>query len=151
MRIEPLTAEIVLKNKNEIAQFYFENLQTCSCLEHFTFDEAVIKIEGFINHLKNNTCIGYGLFHEDEICGYIWAYPHQFREESRMYINEIRIREDYRNSGYGKALIKLVEESAKEMGIGALYIHAEANNPSAIRLYESIGYMMERVQFRKEV
>ena len=151
MRIEQLTPEFVLKHKSEIAQFYYENMQMCSFLEHFTYDEAIIKIEGFINHLKSNTCVGYGLFHEDKICGYVWAYPHKFREENRMYINEIRIKDEYRNRGYGKALLKLVEEKAKEMGIGALYIHAEADNPGAIRLYEMIGYVLERVQLRKKI
>ena len=151
MKIEPLTPEIVIKYKKEITEFYYENLRLCSCLEHFSYEEAEIKIEGFINHLKNNTCVGYGLFQDDEICGFIWAYPHQFREENRMYINEIRIKDEYRGKGYGKALLKLVEEKAKEMGIGALYIHAEADNPGAIGLYETAGFIVERVQLRKEV
>lgn len=151
MRIEPLSAEIVLKYKKEISQFYYDNLRACSCLEHFSFEEAAVKIDGFVNHLRNNTCIAYGLFQEDEICGYIWAYPHRFREEDRMYINEVRIKEEYRNKGYGKALLALVEERAKEMGIDALYIHAEANNPGSIRLYEAVGYIAERVQLRKKV
>lgn len=151
MRIESLTAEIVLKYKKEITQFYYDNLRACSCLEHFSFEEAALKIDGFVNHLRNNTCIAYGLFQEDEICGYIWAYPHRFREEDRMYINEVRIKEEYRNKGYGKALLKLVEERAIEMGIDALYIHAEADNPGSIRLYEAVGYVAERVQLRKKV
>lgn len=151
MRIESLTPEIVIKYKNEITQFYYDNLRACSCLEHFSFEEAAVKIEGFINHLRNHTCIAYGLFHEDEICGYIWAYPHRFREEDRMYINEVRIKEGYRSQGYGRELLALVEERAKEMGIDALYIHAEANNPGSIRLYEAVGYVAERVQLRKKV
>lgn len=151
MKIEPLTDEIVLKYKMEIAQFYYDNMLLCSCLEHFTFEEAVKKIEDFIIHLQNNTCVAFGLFREDEICGFIWAYQHQFREEKRMYVNEIRIKDEYRNKGYAKALLQLVEEKAKEMGIGAVYLHAEANRPSALRLYESAGYAVERVQLRKEV
>ena len=47
--------------------------------------------------------------------------------------------------------MELVEERAKEMGIDALYIHAEANNPGSIRLYEAVGYVAERVQLRKKV
>ena len=35
------------------------------------------------------------------------------------------------------------------MGVPALYIHAEADNAGAIRLYEREGYRMERVQLRK--
>ncbi len=116
MKIEPLTSEIVIKYKKEITEFYYENLRLCSCLEHYSYEEAEIKIEGFINHLKNNTCVGYGLFQDDEICGYIWAYPHQFREENRMYINEIRIKDEYRGKGYGKALLKLWKKKRKKWG-----------------------------------
>ncbi len=44
-----------------------------------------------------------------------------------------------------------MEEKAKEMGISALYIHAEADNPGAIGLYETAGFIVERVQLRKKV
>ncbi len=151
MKIEPLTDEIVLKYKREIAQFYYDNMLLCSCLEHFTFGDANKKIEDFMIHLQNNTCVAYGLFREDEICGFIWAYQHQFREEKRMYVNEIHIKDEYRNMGYAKALLQLVEEKAKEMGIGAVYLHAEASSLAALGLYESTGFVVERVQLRKEV
>ena len=45
MRIESLTPEIVIKYKKEITQFYYDNLRACSCLEHFSFEEAAVKIE----------------------------------------------------------------------------------------------------------
>jgi ribosomal protein S18 acetylase RimI-like enzyme len=37
------------------------------------------------------------------------------------------------------------------LNLPALYLHAEATNPDAIRLYESIGYKTERIQLRKEI
>ena len=151
MRIEELNAETVKQYRHEIAQFYYENMQTCSCLEHFTFDRAYEKIGDLIDHLNTNTCIAYGAFEDGEIIGYIWAYPHPFREETRMYINEIRVKEEYRNRGIGKELMRMVEERAKELNLPALYLHAEATNPDAIRLYESIGYKKERIQLRKEI
>ena len=151
MRIEALTAERAEKYRKEIAQFYFDNVSSCSCMGHYTFNEAYEKIEDFITHLNNGTAIGYGLFENDEMCGYIWAYPHQFREETRIYVNEIRIREGCRGQGYGKKLLSLVEENAKEMGISTVYLHAEANNSDAVRYYHSNGYMEERIQFRKEI
>ena len=149
MRIEALTVETVDKYRKEIAQFYFKNVSSCSCLGHYTFNEAYEKIGDLISHLRDNTAIGYGLFEKDEICGYVWAYPHQFREEKRIYVNEIRIREDCREQGYGKELLRLVENKARDMGFPSVYLHVEADNPDAISIYRSCGYSEERIQLRK--
>lgn len=150
MIIEALNAESVRQYRREIAQLYYENMHECSCLDHYTYETAYDKIGDFISHLEKDAAIGYGLFEDTDLCGYIWAYPHRFREENRMYVNEIRVREDCRGKGYGKALLTFVEAKAKEQGIGAVYLHAEASNPDTIRFYESVGYHPERIQFRKE-
>ena len=68
-----------------------------------------------------------------------------------MYVSEIRVKEEYRGRGIGKELLGLVEEKAKEMGLGAVYLHAEAGNTDARRLYEACGYSEERIQMRKEL
>ena len=151
VRIEDLTPELVQKYRNEIAQLYYENLRECSCLEHYTYDEAYEKISDFIDHLANSSAIGYGVFDGADICGYIWAYPHQFREENRMYVNEFRIEDNYRGKGYGKKLLGLVEDEAKKMGFPAMYLHAEANNPDARKFYANCGYKEERIQLRKVI
>ena len=151
VRFEELNAETVRKYRQEIAQFYYGNMQTCSCLEHYSFDQAYEKIGDLIDHLSTNTCIAYGAFEGSEIIGYIWAYPHSFREEKRMYISECTVKEGYRNNGIGKAMISLVEQRAKESGFPAIYLHAEAGSMDAVRFYESAGYKKERIQFRKEI
>lgn len=151
VRFEALNAETVRKYRQEIAQFYYGNMQTWSGLEHYSYEQAYEKIGDLMDHLRKNTCIAYGAFEENEIIGYIWAYPHPFREENRMYISECSVREGYRGKGIGKAMISLVEERAKEAGFPTLYLHAEAGSADAVRFYESIGYKKERIQFRKEI
>ena len=93
----------------------------------------------------------YGAFYNEIIVGFIWAYPHQFREENRMYVSEIRVKEEYRSRGIGKSLLKTVESIAKEKGFPAIYLHAEANNQDARRFYVNCQYKEERIQFRKEI
>lgn len=151
MKTEALSPETVQKYRSEIARFYYDNMQTCSCFEHFTFDQAYEKIGDLIAHLETNSCICYGAFENDHIIGYIWAYPHSFREENRMYVNELSVSEDYRRQGIGTALLNLVEARAKEEGYPALYLHAEAGSLDAVRLYESSGYIPERIQLRKKI
>lgn len=148
---EELNAETVQKYRNEIAQFYYGNMQTCSCLDHYTYDQAYEKIGDLITHLNKNTCFAYGAFEGEEIVGYIWAYQHQFREELRLYINECSVKEGYRKRGIGRSMISLIEQRAKDLGLPAVYLHAEAGSSDAVQFYESNGYREERIQFRKEI
>lgn len=151
MTIEALTHETAQEYRHEIARFYYDNMLTCSCLGHYTYDQAYEKIGDLIAHLETHTCICYGAFENDEIIAYIWAYPHPFREETRMYVNELHVREHFRGRGIGTALLNRVEAWAKEAGFPALYLHAEAGNPDAVRFYESTGFIPERIQFRKDI
>ena len=89
------------------------------------------------------------MFDNEELVGFVWAYPHQFRDEVRVYVNEIHVAEPYRGRGAGKQLLSAVESMAKSRGYGAIYLHAEGDNEGAISLYRSLGYEIERVQFRK--
>ena len=126
-------------------------MQTWSSLAHCSFDRADEKIGELITHLQTHTCISYGAFENDKIIGYIWAYPHPFRDETRMYISELSVKKDHRRQGVGTALMNLVETRAREEGFPALYLHAEAGSAEATRFYEAAGYMPERIQFRKEI
>ena len=126
VRFEELNAETVQQYRNEIAQFYYGNMLTCSCLVHYTFDQAYEKIGDLIAHLSTNTCIAYGAFEGKEIIGYIWAYQHQFREELRMYVNECSVKDGYRSRGIGKALITLIEKRAKEVLDFSVYLKPQA-------------------------
>lgn len=151
MRIEALTAERAKEYRKEIAQFYFENVRSNAFHEHYTFNEAYEKIGSLIDHLTDNTAIVYGAFDGSEMVGFIWAYVHQFREERRMYVSEIRVKEEYRNRGIGSQLLRLVEDKAKELEISAMYLHAEAGNKEVRKLYEACGYVEERIQLRKSL
>ncbi len=151
LRYEELNEAMARKYRKELARFYYTNMQTCSCLEHYTLEMAFEKIGDLIGHLSDNTCTAYAVFDQEEIVAYIWAYPHQFREERRMYINEITVKEEYQGKGIGKTLIGIIEKKAKEAGFPAVYLHAEATSTGAVRFYESLGYNIERIQLRKEI
>ena len=102
-----------------------------------------------IHQHTRRRCGTCGVFDSDELIGYVWAYEHTFREEIRIYVNEIHVDEAYRNRGIGKQLLSAVENLARGRGYKALYIHAEGDNDGAIRLYQNEGYEIERVQLRK--
>ena len=151
MKLEPITAEVAEKYRKEIARLYFENVRSNAFHEHYTYDEAYQKMDDLIGHLADNTAVVYGAFDDEELVAFIWAYVHPFREETRMYVSEIRVKEEYRKQGIGSQLLKQVENKAKELGLGAIYLHAEANHPEAVRFYKATGYCEERIQMRKMI
>lgn len=149
MKIVPITAEMAERHREQIAQLYFENVRSNAYHSHYTYEEAYEKIRSLIDHLKDDTATVFGAFKDDELVAFIWAYVHQFREENRMYVSEIRVKEEHRKHGIGSQLLRLIEDRAKELGFGAIYLHAEANNPEAIGFYKAAGYCEERIQMRK--
>lgn len=146
-----LDHDLCLKYKNRLSDFYFSNIQSCPFMDSFTYKEAIEKTEGMIEHVTNGSAMVFGMFDKEDLIGFVWAYEHPYREETRVYVNEIHVDEHYRNRGIGKQLLGAVECLAKKRGYHALYLHAEGNNDGAIRLYQNKGYVVERVQLRKEL
>ena len=52
---------------------------------------------------------------DNTLIGFLWCYPREFFDESRIYINSLIVKEKYRNQHIGKQLMKKVEEKAKEL------------------------------------
>ena len=146
-----LNREQCLKYKERLTSFYYSNINTCAYMGSFTYKDAEQKMDGLIEHVSNGSAIVYGVYDSEDLIGYVWAYEHPFREEIRMYVNEIHVEEAYRNRGIGKQLLYAVESMARSRGYGAIYIHAEGDNDGAVRLYKNEGYTIERVQLRKKL
>lgn len=149
MRIEKLSAELAEQNFDILAEFYYKNSKACSCMESFVREDAEAKIRSMIAHIQDGSAIVYGCIDNAGLIGYIWAYKISFRDEDRVYVSEVHVSEKCRGQGIGHLLLNAVEEEARKLKVPALYIHTEADNSGAIKLYESEGYRMERVQMRK--
>jgi len=59
------------------------------------------------------------------------------------YIETIEVLPELRGRGIGTELLCRIDESAREQGAGAIWLHVESQNAGAIRLYESRGYVCE--------
>lgn len=151
MEIKTLSAELAEKHFETLTEFYSINSRACSCMESFTREDAEAKIKSMVAHITGGSAIVFGSFEGEKLVGYIWAYEIKFRDEDRVYVSEIHVAEKWRGRGIGHLLLAAVEDIARERGIPALYIHTEADNAGAIRLYEREGYCMERVQLRKSL
>jgi ribosomal-protein-alanine N-acetyltransferase len=56
------------------------------------------------------------------------------------YIQTIEVSPDYRRRGIGLELLRRLELSAREAGATQIWLHVDAENDPAIRLYRSEGY-----------
>jgi ribosomal protein S18 acetylase RimI-like enzyme len=63
------------------------------------------------------------------------------------YIYTIEVAAELRGRGVGSELLRRVEGSARAAGAAAVWLHVDAGNAPAIRLYEAHGY---RRQGREE-
>ncbi len=69
------------------------------------------------------------------------------KTEITAYIQTIEVAPEARRHGVGRELLNRIEGSAREAGAALMWLHVEAENRGAIRLYEAQGYCC---QGRKE-
>ena len=65
------------------------------------------------------------------------------------FIYDVFIEERFRGKGYGKSLMLLLEEKARELGLKSLALHVFGSNHVARKPYESIGYEVTNVNMSK--
>ncbi|MBR6451664.1 MAG: ribosomal protein S18-alanine N-acetyltransferase [Lachnospiraceae bacterium] len=61
-------------------------------------------------------------------------------------ITNVAILSDYRGRGYGKRLIAALLEAGRELGAKDFTLEVRVSNTPAIRLYESLGFVLEGVR-----
>jgi ribosomal protein S18 acetylase RimI-like enzyme len=59
------------------------------------------------------------------------------------YIETIEVLPDFRGHGIGSELLRRIEGSATAAGAHTIWLHVDARNAGAIRLYESLQYLCE--------
>ena len=148
-KIRKLDAETCRKYFEELSVFYYNNSIVGSCEYGFTMEKAKEKIEGMISYLEEGKAVTYGAFDEDKIIGYAWAYVYPFRQEERIYFNEMHVLDEYRSHGIGSQFLQCIENEGRERSLPATYLHGQGHNEKAIKLYLRKGYEIERLQFRK--
>lgn len=62
------------------------------------------------------------------------------KQQTIAYIETIEVAAEYRRQGIGDELLRRVEDSARATGARLIWLHVDAENASAIRLYEAHGY-----------
>jgi ribosomal protein S18 acetylase RimI-like enzyme len=59
------------------------------------------------------------------------------------YIQTIEVAPDWRGQGIGAELLRCIEGAARAAGAQTIWLHVDAENAAAIRLYQAHGYLYE--------
>ena len=92
----------------------------------------------------------YSLVDGNETVGLIWMKVKTNPSKSG-FIYDVFVEEKFRGKGYGKSLMLLLEEKAREMELKSLDLHVFGSNHVARKLYEAIGYETTNVLMSKKL
>jgi ribosomal protein S18 acetylase RimI-like enzyme len=95
--------------------------------------------------LKSEENFLYTLYDDQQAVGMIWMKT----ASTSGFIYEVYIEEKFRGRGYGRSIMLLLEEKAREMGLKSLGLHVFGSNQVARRLYEAVGYEVTNVNMKK--
>ena len=88
----------------------------------------------------------YALICGDQRVGTLWF---SVDAEGNAFLDDITINEPFRRRGYGRRALELFEAKARELGLLRIDLHVYRDNPSAIALYEKLGYRVTGLKMRK--
>ncbi len=77
---------------------------------------------------ENEKCLGFIYYMKNGVFG---SYP---------YLHIVAVKEEYRNYGIGKQLMKFFEDNASDSSSAKYFLTVDDFNPRARKLYKNMGY-----------
>lgn len=134
-------AELVQATKREIP-LILKYMESFYVLDNYPFDRhrSEVNLNQFIStpHLGRLWLV----YHEKEPVGYIaLTFGYSFEYGGRdAFIDEFFLIETVRNQGIGSAVMKMLDEKAKSLGVSAVHLEVEPHNEKGNRIYQKAGF-----------
>ncbi|MBS3152399.1 GNAT family N-acetyltransferase [Candidatus Woesearchaeota archaeon] len=126
------------KNIKEIAEILFEEFKKPPFNEKVSFN-AVLKSLDFYFKIGNV----YTAINESEIAGVVIFKIEQYWEGQVIIIEDLAVKEIFKNYNVNKILINKVESYAKNKHIRSIYFSTNKKS-SALKIYKKQGYKLEK-------
>lgn len=68
-----------------------------------------------------------------------------------LWIDEIVIKENFRNKGYGKRILNYIEKISKDKGCESIELSCWSFNKRAFKIYKHLGFEEQRVILEKKI
>jgi ribosomal protein S18 acetylase RimI-like enzyme len=93
----------------------------------------------------------YTLVDGEQAVGMIWLKAQLDRAVKSGFIFDVMVDEKFRGKGYGKQIMALIEDKARELGLKSIGLHVFGYNTVAKNLYESVGYEVSSLNMIKQL
>jgi GNAT superfamily N-acetyltransferase len=110
--------------------------------ENLVFDKNNVRdvlIQFLSNEFFGQTWL---IWQEDEVIGYIiltLGYSLEYRGRD-AFVDEFYLRPQHRGQGIGTQTLRFAEEICHSLGVQALHLEVDFENPKVQRLYHRVGY-----------
>jgi ribosomal protein S18 acetylase RimI-like enzyme len=113
-------------------------------LEELCFEPPYRFSRRYMRQLVSRVNAATWIAEEDrQMAGFAIVEWNQSPDEMTAYIQTIEVAPERRGCGVGRELLGRIESSARLAGARRIWLHVEATNAGAIRLYEAHGYHCE--------
>ncbi|MBP8251516.1 MAG: GNAT family N-acetyltransferase [Herpetosiphon sp.] len=83
--------------------------------------------------------------------GLIWFAERRNGSQSSAFIYDIVINEVFRQQGYGKQTMRMLETNVNELGLDTISLHVFGHNKTAIAMYQALGYETTNMLMSKKL
>ena len=122
-----------------------ERMQEIIEFDHLCFPNDFWKEEDWESLLRDEQAIYYALLDDGRIVGDLFLYNWQ-GEQDYVKLMHISVHPDYRKQGLGERLMTHAQQEMKELGMGRFRGETRASNLPMQRLFEKMGYRLDRVE-----
>lgn len=83
--------------------------------------------------------------------GILWLSKKSNESKEFAYINDIDIKPEFRDRGFGKESMLLAEKEALKLDLNSISLHVFGHNDRAIGLYQKVGYRTTNIVMTKDL
>jgi aminoglycoside 3-N-acetyltransferase I len=100
-------------------------------------------------NLEGGMVIVLAAFSGDRVIGGLVAYdlPKLEQERSEIYLYDLAVSEERRRQGVATALIRMLQDIARDRSAWVIFVQADYVDPPAIALYEKLGTREDVIHF----
>jgi len=121
-----------------------EDFAALYAIEEACFDPPFLFGRGYMRRLVNRSNAASWIAEEDgSLVGFAIAELTRRAEQNEAYVQTIEVLFEQRCRGVGGELLNRLEASAHSVTAVSIWLHVDAANSGAIRLYEAHGYLCE--------
>lgn len=125
----------------------------CNFYEVDITDEKALRVWSWISD-KNHELSGAAALDDDRnLVGFVHyrEVPHTLTAGRGLFLDDIYVKPEARNTGVGHALMEFAQEYAREHQLGSIELVTKPDNKEAQKLYEDLGARTEWLTYEIEV